>query len=83
MVWFPKRQIKNSFQLKHPYLFPIQIEMNYLPGGEMNAFDNENRLNDFKSKVTDMMNGQSLPFTLIMDDPSGKSFLQVISSTMN
>ncbi len=49
----------------------------------MNAFDNENRMRDFKSNMTDMMNGQSLPFTLIMDDPSGKSFLQVIFITMN
>lgn len=55
----------------------IQIEMNYLPEGDKSAYDNENRLQDFKSKITEMMHGQNLPFTFIMDDPSGNSFLQV------
>ena len=45
--------------------------------GDSATDDSRQRLTSFKDQLNKMIEGESLPFSIILDDPAGNSYLQV------
>ena len=65
-----------------------QIEQNpfycgSLATGDSASDDEKQRLVSFKERLNKMFEGEDLPFTVILDDPAGNSYLQVTTVILN
>ena len=47
--------------------------------GDSATAESKERLIKFKDELTKMIEGEKLPFTVVLDDPTGNSYLQVKS----
>jgi C4-type Zn-finger protein len=48
-----------------------------LASGDSAPQDSKQRLTGFKERLNRMIEGDELPFTVVLDDPTGNSYLQV------
>ena len=65
-----------------------QIEQNpfycgALASGDSAIDEDKQRFSTFKERLNQMIEGEDLPFTVILDDPCGNSYLQVTTLATN
>ena len=73
---------ENYFTKRTSFIY-FEIDQNPLYGGALAVGDSATvdakaRLTSFKDQLSKMIEGDAFPFTLILDDPTGNSYLQVI-----